>query len=168
VDDLLKSENGSFVPAILSAAPQVHYTGCDYSSEMVGQALARNQATVERGQALFLVGEAGSLPFPKGQFDKVLTVNTIYFWEQPEAVLAGLYRVLKPSGTLLIGLWPKASMQHYPFVSYGFWLYDASEVTALLSAAGFRVLSTEEEPNQEIDGQPVRVDGLVVVAQKPG
>ncbi len=162
--------NGSFVPVILSVAPTVRYTGCDYSPEMVGQALARNQVAVENGRARFLVGDAGSLPFPESQFDKVLTVNTIYFWEQPEAVLAGLYRVLKPGGTLLIALRPKATMQHYPFVSYGFRLYDAGEVTRLLSAAGFRVVSTEEEqePDQEIGGQPVRVDGLVVVAQKPG
>jgi ubiquinone/menaquinone biosynthesis C-methylase UbiE len=134
-DDILERGmgNGSFMPAILSLAPQVHYTGCYYPPGMVWQALACNQAAVELGQARFLAGEAGSLPFPEGQSDKVLTVNTIYFWEQPEAVLAGLYRVLKPAGTLLTGLRPKAIMQHYPFVSYGFRLYDADEITRLLS-----------------------------------
>jgi hypothetical protein len=61
-------------------------------------------------------------------------------------------------------------MQHYPFVSYGFRLYDAGDVTHLLTAAGFGSIRTEEEqePDQEINGQPVRVDSLVVVAHKPG
>jgi hypothetical protein len=61
-------------------------------------------------------------------------------------------------------------MQHYPFVSHGFRLYDAAEVTALLAASGFpEVRSVEEpEPDQELDGQAQRVDSLIVVAQKPG
>jgi hypothetical protein len=60
-------------------------------------------------------------------------------------------------------------MQHYPFVSYGFRLYDAAEVTALLAAASFRpVRAVEEpEPDQEFNGQAQRVDSLLVVAQKP-
>ncbi len=161
--------NGAFVPLLLSAGPSVSYVGCDYSPEMVQQAASRNQAAVADGQARFLVAEAGSLPFPAGQFDKILAVNTIYFWEHPEIILAGLHRHLKPGGTLLLGLRPKATMQHYPFVSYGFRLYDAAEVAVLLAASGFRVVRTveEPEPDQEFNGQAQRVDSLLVVAQKP-
>lgn len=161
--------NGAFVPLLLSAGPSVRYVGCDYSPEMVEQATSRNQAAVANGQARFLVAEAGSLPFPAGQFDKILAVNTLYFWEHPEAILSQLHRLLKPAGTLLLGLRPKVTMQHYPFVSHGFRLYDAAEVTALLAASGFReVRAVEEpEPDQEFNGQAQRVDSLIVVAQKP-
>ena len=162
--------NGAFVPLLLSAGPSVRYVGCDYSPEMVQEATSRNQAAVANGQARFLVAEAGSLPFPAGQFDKILAVNTIYFWEHPEEILAQLHRLLKPAGTLLLGLRPKATMQHYPFVSYGFRLYDAAEVTALLAASGFREVHAveEPEPDQEFNGRVQRVDSLIVVAQKPG
>ena len=162
--------NGFFVSSIVSVAPNVRYTGCDYSPEMVQQATVRNQAAVASGQARFLAAEAGSLAFPEGVFDKIFTVNTFYFWENPAEVLAEVYRLLKPAGTLLIGLRPKATMQHYPFVSYGFRLYDAGDITPLLSAAGFGLVSTEEErePDQEFNGRLQRVDGLLVVARKPG
>lgn len=90
-----------------------------------------------------------------------------------------MLRLLKPAGTLtlLLGLRPKATMQHYPFVSYGFRLYDAAEVTALLAASGCRLAASgcrevraveEPEPEQEFNGQAQRVDSLIVVAQKPG
>ncbi len=162
--------NGAFVPLLLAAGPAVRYVGCDYSPEMVQQATSRNQAAVANGQARFLVAEAGSLPFPEAQFDKILAVNTIYFWEHPEEILAGLHRLLKPAGTLVLGLRPKATMQHYPFVSYGFRLYDAAEVTALLAASGFRAVRAveEPEPDQEFNGLFQRVDSLLVVARKPG
>ncbi len=161
--------NGAFVPLLLAAGPSVSYVGCDYSPEMVQQATLRNQAAVANGQARFLVAEASSLPFSAGQFDRILAVNTLYFWEHPEEILAGLHRLLKPAGTLLVGLRPKTTMQHYPFVSHGFRLYDAAEVTALLAASGFRVVRVveEPEPDQEFNGQAQRVDSLLVVGQKP-
>jgi ubiquinone/menaquinone biosynthesis C-methylase UbiE len=162
--------NGAFVPALLSVDPTVGYTGCDYSPEMVREAQVRNQKWVAGGQARFVEAAADALPFPEGSFDQVFTVNTIYFWASPRLVLEQVYRVLKPGRRLLIALRPKATMQLYPFVAYDFRLYDAGEVTSLLAAAGFWETGTDEEqePDQEINGQTVRVDGLIVVARKPG
>jgi protein-L-isoaspartate O-methyltransferase len=51
--------NGFFVESVLSVAPTVRYTGCDYSPEMVQQATGLNQAAVASGQARFLTAEAG-------------------------------------------------------------------------------------------------------------
>ena len=78
--------NGYFVKDILKDAT-VRYVGCDFSEIMVAEARTHNQSFIDSGQAEFLLANADNLPFKDESFDKVFTVNTIYFWDDPEKVL---------------------------------------------------------------------------------
>jgi ubiquinone/menaquinone biosynthesis C-methylase UbiE len=44
------------------------------------------------------------LPFGDQQFDKIMTIHTVYFWPEPSQALSELYRVLKPDGKAVITL----------------------------------------------------------------
>src|SRR4051812_16870486 len=48
--------NGYFVGEILSKNPHITYTGIDYSSLMVEEAIAGNSTFVETGSASFITG----------------------------------------------------------------------------------------------------------------
>ena len=71
--------------------------------------------------------------------DAILTVNTLYFWPDPAAGLAELYRVLGPGGQVAIATVTKATMQSLPFVTQRFTLYDDTEIATLVENAGFDV-----------------------------
>jgi ubiquinone/menaquinone biosynthesis C-methylase UbiE len=158
--------NGFFVHRILDHQPLVRYTGCDFSIEMVNDAKKRNYRFIKGGQASFFMATASDLPFEDNSFDKFFTVNTLYFWEDPVQTLADIRRVIRPAGKLYIAIRPKELMKAYPFVKYGFKMYDAPDLESLLTANGFSVQQTivRDEPEQNLTGRDIKVETLIVVA----
>jgi ubiquinone/menaquinone biosynthesis C-methylase UbiE len=159
--------NGLYVNAIVEAASSIHYVGCDFSEEMIRQANHLNQHYVQQGRAAFILSNADELPFQEDSFTKLFTVNTLYFWEDPVETLKEFSRVLQPNGKLVVAIRPKASMELYPFVKYGFTKYSREELEVLLGANGFVVTNVieKEELEQEISGQKVKVELVIVCAE---
>jgi ubiquinone/menaquinone biosynthesis C-methylase UbiE len=160
--------NGFFVKDILSIDENIKYYGCDYSKIMVTQARKINKQFIKSGQAEFHLANALKLPFSNETLDKLFTINTIYFWDNPKAVLNEFRRVLVPNGKLTLALRPKSSMGKYPFVKYGFTMFTKNDITDLLTANNFNVTKylEKEEPDREVDGVKMKVDVLIVSAEK--
>ena len=160
--------NGFFVKNILSADPTIKYTGCDFSETMVNEALRHNSEFINSGRAQFQMANAEDLPFSNSTFTKVFTVNTIYFWDDQQRVLSEIRRVLRPGGYVYISVRPKSVMKFYPFVKYGFTMFDKDDLTKLLTQNRFNVVNTieKEEPDQEVGGQKMKVETLIVCAEK--
>lgn len=117
-------EGGSAAGTELSE-PMLHAARQRFARESASGHLAIRHAPVEE------------LPFPGGSFDRVLTMNTIYFWTDPPRGAAELFRVLSPGGRLAIGFNPAESLRKYPVARHGFRLWEPGEVAELLRAAGF-------------------------------
>ncbi|GAA0551050.1 class I SAM-dependent methyltransferase [Chitinophaga japonensis] len=160
--------NGGYAPYVLSRAPGLRYYGIDISETMVQQAMQRNAALVKAGTASFTLGNGQELPYEDAFFDKVFTVNTLYFWEEPLRQLQEIRRVLKPQGRLSIGIRTRAFMEKLPFTQYGFRLYDADAATTLLEKAGYTVRDTvlEKEESMSIMGMVLEKERVVIVAEK--
>ena len=74
---------------------------------MAARAQARGVSTVQ--------GIAEALPFADASFARILSVTTLCFVDDATAMLAEAYRVLKPGGTLVLGIIDRDSAlgQHY-------------------------------------------------------
>jgi ubiquinone/menaquinone biosynthesis C-methylase UbiE len=160
--------NGGYVPYVLSRAAGLRYYGIDISETMVQAALQQNSALVDAGTAHFTLGNGRELPYADAFFDKVFTVNTLYFWEDPQIQLQEIYRTLKPGGRLSIGIRSRAFMEQLPFTQYGFRLYDAAAAMAVLEKAGFSIRETveEKEETMSIMGMMLEKERIVIVAEK--
>lgn len=160
--------NGGYVPYVLSRASRLRYYGIDISETMVQAALQQNSALVAAGTAHFALGNGRDLPFADRSFDKVFTVNTLYFWEDPQVQLQEIYRVLKPGGALSIGIRSRAFMEQLPFTQYGFRLYDAPAAIAELEKAGFVIRETaeEKEESMSIMGVTLEKERIIIVTGK--
>jgi ubiquinone/menaquinone biosynthesis C-methylase UbiE len=114
-------------------------TGVDYSQDMVDACTKRFAALIRAGTVNLHCANVAVLPFETDTFTKVCTVNTIYFWSDPLVVFHQIHRVLKENGKLVVCFSTRAAMENRgKVIHHGFTLYDAEEVTALLTEAGFR------------------------------
>ena len=72
--------------------------GVDHSAVMVLQATRRNAAAVRAGRVELRLGSAEQLPAFTEPFDKVLVVNNLGMWHEPDEGLKALYRLMRPGG----------------------------------------------------------------------
>ncbi len=156
--------NGFFVPAILQKDISIKYTGADFSEVMVEESKRINAEWINSGQAKFVLCNAEALPLENAAFNKIFTINTIYFWDDAAKILNEIKRVLQPKGKLIIALRPKRQMKNYPFIKYGFSLFSKEEVEELLTKNGFTILQSLEiqEPDFELNGEMVKMESLIV------
>lgn len=93
------TDNGDFIKVLMKALGDYgSFTGIDISEESLAKARKRlNDARVN-----FIAMNAEAMTFQDNQFDTVCASYTLHHLENIDAVLAEMYRVLKPGGTLII------------------------------------------------------------------
>lgn len=160
--------NGIFVEEFISRASQVNYFGLDFSSTMVEESIKNNTSIIENKQATFLEASIEKIPFDDNYFDSIVTVNTLYFWPNPEANAKELLRVLKPGSKLIIGYRDRETLEQMKFTQFGFTKYDTSLVENLLSRAGFKIEKTHVlgEPDIDFGNVILKVKGYYTVVSK--
>ena len=79
-----------------------HLVGIDYAETSVEASRAFNMELIEAGRMEILHGSVEALPFDDAHFDAVVTVESFYFWPNPEESLKEVARVVKPGGTFLL------------------------------------------------------------------
>ncbi len=132
--------------------------GVDFSEVMVEQGKHRFKDAIAAGKVSIEFADVQQLPFDDSTFDKICTVNTIYFWPDPLAGLQEIKRVLKSGGRLVIGIRSDDKMKDFPVTQYNFILYAPEAVKDLLSGAGFSGVSIEHRDRDE------RLDYVMVTA----
>ena len=73
--------------------------GLDVSDEMIRRARA---GSVDHDNLMFVVGSAQQVPWEENFFDKVLSVESFYYYADQERALAELFRVMAPNSELYI------------------------------------------------------------------
>ena len=73
--------------------------GVDISDEMVRQA---RTASKDFDNILYVWGSADKIPWEENFFDKVLSVESFYYYPDQDRALAELFRVMAPRGRLFI------------------------------------------------------------------
>lgn len=79
-----------------------HVTGVDYSDVSVETSRKNNEKNIKSGKMDVLEGSVENLPFADDSFDKIITVESFYFWPDPQENLKEVRRVLKVGGTFLL------------------------------------------------------------------
>jgi SAM-dependent methyltransferase len=129
--------HGRTVARIATAVPQGRVAGVDVSDSMTRLAIRHNRRAVAAGRLDLRTGDAASLPLDDGQFDKALSVHTVYFWNDPRACLREVRRVLRPGARFVLGFTPSASAHAASFPAEVYTFYDENQIRAMLIAAGF-------------------------------
>ena len=97
---------GRAIELVAARVPDGHVCGIDLSHAMVRAAARRNAWAIRMGRAEVQWGDVADLPYADHSFAQVLSIHTLYFWTDPERVIAEIARVLKPGGRLALTLSP--------------------------------------------------------------
>lgn len=110
--------------------------GVDFSKSMAGIARRKNRKHIRNGKVKILLGDFDELEFEENSFDKIFSVNTIYFWKNPEATIGKIFKLLKPGGKIVLGFHEKSEMEKMPLDSDVFMHYTTRDMRRLLSLDG--------------------------------
>jgi len=140
---------GKLINAMAKVAIEGCVQGVDFSKAMLGEATRKNRQLIAEGKVRLHEGDCSDLPFDDASFDKLCTVNTLYFWKDPESYFSEMYRVVKAGGMTVVGFRDKEQMSKLDLDQNVFSTYTQDEVVRLLSDAGF-----SEARIVEKDGRP--------------
>src|ERR1700682_3509846 len=122
--------------------------GVDISDEMIRQARA---ASIEFDNVMFVVGSSAPIRWEENFFDKVVSVESFYYYPDQERALAELFRVMAPHGRLfiLINLYRDNpySLQWVPKLKVPVHVRSAAEYVELLKKHAFENVETRRIPD---------------------
>jgi ubiquinone/menaquinone biosynthesis C-methylase UbiE len=140
---------GWLVRQIAGQFPEGRVAGMDVSDEMVKQA-RRSSDRVDN--VTFLLGTAENIPWEDASFTKVISVESAYYWDNPDRGVRESYRVLRAGGSawILINFYRDNPHCHQ-------WLDELTVPVKLLAAeewaqlfrdAGFRGVAHRRIPDR--------------------
>jgi SAM-dependent methyltransferase len=170
-ETVLDLGSGGGIDVLLSArrvGPQGRAYGLDMTEEML--ALARENATKAGARNVdFLKGQIEAIPLPAATVDVVISNCVINLSTDKPAVLAELFRVLRPGGRIGISdvvaedeVTPEQRAERGSYVGCIAGALSRSEYLAGLAAAGFAA-ATVEFTHEAVPG----LHGAIIRATKP-
>ena len=118
--------------------------GIDRAADMVAAAQARFGDAVAAGRLELHEGDVEGLPLGGGAVDRVLTVNTVYFWSDLGAAFGELRRVLAPGGRVVVAIRDMQVMRRLDTTVFS--LRSPQELAAALTDAGFTEVEVQTPP----------------------
>jgi len=160
--------NGHFTGRVVKGNANIKYRGLDYSADMVNLSKELQNHLVSNHDVDYLCGDASSLPFKAGEFNKIFSVNTMYFWDDLQTMMQELYRVLEEGGCAVLAVRPADLLRKMPITKYDFIIREDEEIRAEIHKAGFqkvRAVEVVEEP-QMVFGQSISLSSVIYSALK--
>lgn len=162
--------NCSHLPFLMEQALHVKYFGMEISEIMIKEAARINEKYTKANEALFQPYDGERVPYVHNIFDRILTINTIYFWENPIEYLKEMFRVLKPGGKFVLTYTNSNLLKELSLVENNdvFELYNKQTIKELIIETEFILNSIEEktERSKDRDGNWVDRDYTIVVLSK--
>ncbi|MBO0677227.1 methyltransferase domain-containing protein [Mycolicibacterium sp. S2-37] len=120
--------------------------GVEISDDMLRRARRRFRRDLDSNRLKLHRGSLTALPFDDAALDAAITVNTIYFVDDLDAVCAEFARTLRPGGRVAIGIGDPDTMRQLPVTPHGFRLRPVDDIVAALQRTGLTtdVLSRAE------------------------
>lgn len=129
---------GWLVRELASRAPKGRAMGMDISDEMLAHARA---ASANAPNTEFILGSVDAIPREPNSFDKVISVESSYYWPDAAAGIREIFRVLRPGGSawILINYYRDNPYCHQwsKLLKIPAHLYSAKEWADMFRKAGF-------------------------------
>jgi len=150
---------------LLNSAKDISYIGLEVSELMYQEAQRINHAFLAHNQASFALYDGEHIPYPDNHFDRILTVNTLYFWKNPPIFFRELERVLKPDGICVLTFALKSFMKQLAFVGERFTLFDQEDIRSLVKGTSLKAIEFVNHTDHVISKSGEEVDRHYTMAK---
>lgn len=134
-------------------------SGADPSPLMAARARSRT-ASLSEASIVIVTAGVEQLPFEDETFDAVLSVHTVYFWNDLDLALTEICRVLRPRGRLVLAFRTELNAAvNASFPSEIYRIRSLAEMAEALTTAGFEAMVISPD---RMDGAPA-----MLLARKP-
>ncbi|WP_022666152.1 class I SAM-dependent methyltransferase [Desulfospira joergensenii] len=141
---------GKLIQEIADRSDPAMIEGIDFSKPMLDIAAKKNRIHIQNGKVRLHLGDFDTAPFDGKGFDKIFTVNTVYFWKNPESTVSRISGLLRPGGRIFIGLHEKKEMEKLPLDRDVFQYYSMEELKELLWVHGsFTDIEIRSKPGKK-------------------
>ncbi len=128
---------GYLLEKIIDSKIPSHIAGIDPQVDVITMGNQKFKTVIAK-KALELQQASGeSLPYGENTFTKICTVNTLYFWSNPQGVLEECCRVLQPQGKLIVCYNSPEFLEQTKLTQHGFTAYQPAELESLMASSGF-------------------------------
>jgi SAM-dependent methyltransferase len=155
---------GRAVEQLASLIGDGRVLGIDQSATMLALASRHNRRAITSGRVALRHGTFDALPWPTASVDKVLAVNTTYFFGADGVEIQEARRVLHPGGLMALYATDASVMARWRFSGpHTHRTFDHDGLSALLRTGGF--------DDDDVTVVPVNagfgITGLLALARKP-
>jgi SAM-dependent methyltransferase len=160
--------NGKFISKFFDFNSNIHLTVIDYSDIMCTEIKALNKGFINDNKLIVKCEDLSEMSLSDEFFDIVLTINTVYFWEQVERQLNEIKRVLKKDGLFVIGYRPKSVMKDFPSTQEVFTLYEPEDLQLMIKQNGFEIIKevSQTTNRKAVDGSQVQSIDICLIVKK--
>lgn len=161
--------NGAMIPSLFALEGDIQYTGCDFSDLAVNSCRQNNEELVRSGKLQLYKGALLDYDLNDAVFDYIFTINTLYFYEQPEKEFRKYYELLATGGRLIMAFRPRWVMDLLAVTAYGFKKYTTEQVVDLMLGSGLNIVSELyfDEPDIDMMGVATKSGSCYIVGEKP-
>ena len=128
---------GSLLGKIASVATDGILVGVDVSPAMVAYCERQHPRLIKSGRLKLVCAGADAIPFPDGHFNKICSVNSVFYWPNIPGALSEFWRLLHAGGTLIMCFTCRASIERKRFAKH-LKLYDSREIMSMMASCGFQ------------------------------
>jgi ubiquinone/menaquinone biosynthesis C-methylase UbiE len=139
---------GYLIGKLVNLVTEGHISGIDASRVMVEQCRKRFTRQIDSGILDLQCAPVDSMPYPDGSFNKVSSVNSLFYWQDFSQGAREIHRVLAPEGLLVLTYTCKPDLDKRGFSSSDVRTFTDDEVARTLKDASFRDILVEHESDR--------------------
>ncbi len=136
--------NGYLINKLLKNNIPIKIFGIEISNDMINNVSKKYKQFIENGYLKLCLENIENTSFNNETFDKIYTINTIYFWNDLEKCFSEIKRILKPNGIFLNAIYTKEYLDKIIYTKYGFNKFSLEDIIKVSEKNGMKIIKVVE------------------------
>lgn len=135
--------SGKAIQILAEKFPGTSIIGIDISKIMLKSAENRNRKLIQKGLLKLQLSSIENLKLESQSVDCLFSINTLYFWNDPDKVCKEISRVLKEDACFILSFNPENEMNKNAYPDDIFSFYSLEDGKEMLKKNSFKIASIQ-------------------------